>query len=357
MTSEANAVGTAWLRAGYLQEPYGSQSRELLRDYTDQRIRALQPGQWLGLVTTLRSAASSSGSRWISTLPKEPTTSPKGNSSRDRNQGGRSWRPMGMLGLCHGAAGLRSGILSTRTVAPPVAEPSLSRHAIPWATLVPRLIPGTMEVCAGVPMKTVFASILLLSFGPGLQAQDKKPAPAAAPAPKAKPRVQLETSFGPIVLELEPDLAPATVANFLRYVKEGHYKGTTFHRVIPGFMIQGGGHLEDLSEKPGHEGIRNEAEATFKGGLRNVRGTVAMARTGDPHSATAQFFINTVDNAFLDFRAANPEGWGYCTFGRVVSGMETVDKIEKVRTTWKRGMQNVPEYAVKITGAAVLPAK
>jgi cyclophilin family peptidyl-prolyl cis-trans isomerase len=190
-----------------------------------------------------------------------------------------------------------------------------------------------------------------------LPAQDKKavPQPNAAPAPKAKPRVQFETNFGPFVVELEPDLAPATVANFLRYVSEGHFKGTIFHRVIPGFMIQGGGHLEDLSEKPARPPIRNEAESSFKGGLRNTPGTLAMARTGDPHSAAAQFFINTVDNAFLDFRAANAEGWGYCTFGRVVSGMETIGKIEKVRTVWKRGMQNVPEYAVKITGAAVLP--
>jgi cyclophilin family peptidyl-prolyl cis-trans isomerase len=209
-------------------------------------------------------------------------------------------------------------------------------------------------------MKSSLPLILALSAaGLALTAQDRKAlaAPTSAPAPKAKPRVQFETNYGPFVVELEPDLAPATVANFLRYVKEGHYKGTTFHRVIPGFMIQGGGHLEDLSEKPGHAAIRNEAESSFKGGLKNTRGTLAMARTGEPHSATAQWFINTVDNAFLDFRSADAEGWGYCAFGRVVSGMETVDKIEKVRTVWKRGMQNVPEFPVRITGAAVLPSK
>jgi cyclophilin family peptidyl-prolyl cis-trans isomerase len=217
-----------------------------------------------------------------------------------------------------------------------------------------------MEMPFGAAMKPYLPLFLALAAaGLALTAQDKKaaPQPSAAPAPKAKPQVQFETNYGAFVLELESDLAPATVANFLRNVKAGHYQGTTFHRVIPGFMIQGGGHLEDLSEKPIKDSIRNEAESTFKGGLKNTRGTVAMARTGEPHSAMAQFFVNTVDNAFLDFKATTPEGWGYCTFGRVVSGMETVDKIEKVRTGWKRGMQNVPEYAVKITGAAVLPAK
>lgn len=183
------------------------------------------------------------------------------------------------------------------------------------------------------------------------------PAPSPAPTPKAKPRVELETSFGAIVVELEPEYAPKTVANFLRYAKEGHYKGTVFHRVIRGFMIQGGGHLEDLSEKPTHAGIPNEAGEAIKGGLRNTRGTLAMARTSDPHSASAQFFINTAENAALDHRAPTPEGYGYCVFGRVVSGMEVVDKIEAVRTVWKRGMQNVPDYAVFIRNAKVLPAQ
>jgi len=180
---------------------------------------------------------------------------------------------------------------------------------------------------------------------------------APATTPQAKPRVKFTTSYGPIVVELEPFLAPATVANFLRYVKEGHYAGTIFHRVIPGFMIQGGGHLEDLREKPTHEPIQNEAPATFKGGLKNTKGTIAMARTGDPHSATAQFFINTADNPALDFRAMNEAGYGYCAFGRVVEGMEVVTKIEKVHTVWRMGMQDVPEYALRIKAAEVLPEK
>ena len=184
-----------------------------------------------------------------------------------------------------------------------------------------------------------------------------QPASAPAPTPKAKPRVQLDTNFGAIVVELESDLAPATVANFLRYVKSGHYAGTTFHRVIPGFMIQGGGHLEDLSEKASQAPVRNEAPSTFNGGLKNTRGTLAMARTGEPHSATAQFFINTVDNAFLDHKDTTTEGYGYCAFGRVVSGMDVVDKISQVRTVWRKGMQSVPEFPVRIKAAALLETR
>jgi cyclophilin family peptidyl-prolyl cis-trans isomerase len=179
--------------------------------------------------------------------------------------------------------------------------------------------------------------------------------PPPPPAPKPKPRVKLETSYGPIVLELEPEIAPKTVENFLRYVKEGHYAGTIFHRVISGFMIQGGGLQDDMTEKPTHESIKNEAPDTFKAGCKNTRGTVAMARTDDPHSAMAQFYINTADNASLDPKDATPGGFGYCVFGRVVSGMEAVDKIEAVRTVWKKGMQNVPEYPVRIKAVALLP--
>lgn len=183
------------------------------------------------------------------------------------------------------------------------------------------------------------------------------PIPEPTPAPKPKPRVKLETSYGPIILELEPELAPATVANFLRYVKEGHYAGTIFHRVIPGFMIQGGGLAEDLSEKATHAPIPNEAPATFKAGLKNVPGTLAMARQDNPQSATAQFYINTNANSILDHKAPTAEGYGYCVFGRVVEGMEAVAKIEKVNTVWRRGMQNVPEYAVRIKSAEILPEK
>jgi cyclophilin family peptidyl-prolyl cis-trans isomerase len=202
--------------------------------------------------------------------------------------------------------------------------------------------------------RALLAALLALTFA---AAQDKGasvPRPAA-PAPAApKPKVRIDTSYGPIVVELEPDLAPKTVANFLAYVKAGHYAGTIFHRVIPGFMIQGGGLTESMAEKPTLAPIPNEAERTFKAGLRNARGTLAMARTADPDSAMAQFYINTVDNASLDFRSATPEGIGYCAFGRVVSGMEAVDAIEKVRTVWRRGQPNVPDYPVKIKGVELL---
>ncbi|MCE1228314.1 MAG: peptidylprolyl isomerase [Firmicutes bacterium] len=180
--------------------------------------------------------------------------------------------------------------------------------------------------------------------------------PAPPPAPKPKPRVRLDTSYGPIVVELEPEIAPITVANFLRYVNEGFYAGTVFHRVIPGFMIQGGGMAPDLIEKPTHGAITNEAPATFKAGLKNLVGTLAMARTPDPHSASSQFFINTADNASLDHTARTAEGMGYCVFGRVVEGMDVVLKIEKVTTVWRRGMQNVPEYPVFIKKAEALEA-
>ena len=180
------------------------------------------------------------------------------------------------------------------------------------------------------------------------------PVPEPAPAPKPKPRVKLDTSYGPIVLELEPEVAPATVANFLRYVNEGHYAGTIFHRVIPGFMVQGGGMTQEMVEKPTHAAVTNEAPATFKAGLKNELGMVAMARTADPHSACAQFYINTGMNTSLDHTAPTPEGYGYCVFGRVVEGMEAVLKIEKVTTVWRRGMQNVPEYPVRIRAAEVL---
>jgi cyclophilin family peptidyl-prolyl cis-trans isomerase len=167
--------------------------------------------------------------------------------------------------------------------------------------------------------------------------------------------VQIDTSYGPFVVELEQDLAPKTVANFLRYVQEGFYTDTIFHRVIQGFMVQGGGLLKDLAEKPCHEPIFNEARATFAAGLKNTRGTVAMARTDAPHSSTAQFYINTVDNKSLDPTDDTDAGYGYCVFGRVVSGMAVVDKIEKVHTVWFHGMANVPEYPVRIKSAQTMP--
>jgi peptidyl-prolyl cis-trans isomerase B (cyclophilin B) len=174
----------------------------------------------------------------------------------------------------------------------------------------------------------------------------------ASPAALAQaPRVELQTNFGSIVIELYPDRAPDTVANFLQYVKEGHYDGTVFHRVIRGFMAQGGGFTAEFKEKPTREPIKNEAERTLKSGLRNEIGTVAMARTRDPHSATAQFFINTTDNGFLDFKSESPQGWGYAVFGKVVAGSEVVDAIEKAKTGRKGFHDDVPLEDVVITRA------
>jgi peptidyl-prolyl cis-trans isomerase B (cyclophilin B) len=142
------------------------------------------------------------------------------------------------------------------------------------------------------------------------------------------PRVRLETNVGVIVLELNHDKAPKSVDNFLRYVREGHYDGTIFHRVIPGFMIQGGGYTADYKQKSVHEPIRNEADNQ----LMNNRGTIAMARTSDPNSATAQFFINVADNDFLNYAAPSSGGWGYAVFGKVIEGMDIADKIAKTPT-------------------------
>ena len=163
------------------------------------------------------------------------------------------------------------------------------------------------------------------------------------------PRVELKTTRGPIVLELYPDKAPKTVANFLQYVKDGHYDGTIFHRVIDGFMIQGGGFDQDMKEKRNRAPIRNEAT----NGLRNDKGTIAMARTPDPNSATAQFFINLKNNDFLNHRDPTPQGYGYAVFGRVVQGMEVVDNIAKVRTGTVRGFENVPLDPIVIQTAVL----
>ena len=151
-------------------------------------------------------------------------------------------------------------------------------------------------------------------------------------------KVTMDTSKGVIKLELDAEKAPLTVANFVEYAKSGFYDDTIFHRVIPGFMIQGGGFTFETKQKDTREPIRNEAS----NGLKNLAGTIAMARTSDPHSATAQFFINSVDNAFLDFKSETPQGWGYAVFGRVVEGMDTVAKIEKVRTGTNFGMRDIP---------------
>jgi peptidyl-prolyl cis-trans isomerase A (cyclophilin A)/peptidyl-prolyl cis-trans isomerase B (cyclophilin B) len=151
---------------------------------------------------------------------------------------------------------------------------------------------------------------------------------ASFAAGAADPQVEMKTSLGTIVIELDPGKAPATVQNFVQYVKERHYDGTLFHRVIPGFMIQGGGFDADFKQKPTRAPIKNEAA----NGLKNDVGTIAMARTADPHSATAQFFINVADNASLNFRFPTPEGYGYTVFGKVTKGMDVVQRIVKVRT-------------------------
>jgi peptidyl-prolyl cis-trans isomerase B (cyclophilin B) len=173
---------------------------------------------------------------------------------------------------------------------------------------------------------------------------------SSAFAESSDPRVRLETNHGTIVLELNPEAAPHTVDNFLAYVREGFYDGTIFHRVIKGFMIQGGGLTPDMQKKATREPIENEAD----NGLENLQGTIAMARTNEPHSATSQFFINTVDNASLNFKAKNPQGWGYCVFGKVVEGMEVVDVIENLPTTTQSGRRDVPQEPVLIERAVVL---
>jgi peptidyl-prolyl cis-trans isomerase B (cyclophilin B) len=156
--------------------------------------------------------------------------------------------------------------------------------------------------------------------------------------------VQMDTSAGSLRIELDDDKAPLSVANFLDYVAKGHFDGTVFHRVIKGFMLQGGGFEVGMKQKPTAAAIKNEAN----NGLKNKKYTLAMARTGDPHSATAQFFINTVDNGFLDFSAESAQGWGYAVFGRVVAGTDVVDNIEKVRTGRKGFHDDVPLEDVTI---------
>ncbi len=163
--------------------------------------------------------------------------------------------------------------------------------------------------------------------------------------------VKLETSMGDILVELYEKKAPKSVANFLAYVEDRHYDDTIFHRVIDGFMIQGGGFTPGMNQKPTKAAIRNEAD----NGLKNETHTLAMARTPDPHSATAQFFINVADNGFLNHTAKTPNGWGYAVFGKVVEGTDVVDKIGKARTGNKAGQADVPVEPIVIKRATVLP--
>lgn len=185
---------------------------------------------------------------------------------------------------------------------------------------------------------TVFA--LLLAGAAAVNAADAQ----------QRPRVLMSTSMGDIVLELRPDKAPKTVENFLQYVEDGFYEGTVFHRVIDGFMIQGGGFTPDMNKKETRPPVMNEAD----NGLRNRVGTIAMARTNDPHSATAQFFINVANNANLDFREKRPRAWGYAVFGRVVKGMDVVGDIKSVATTTKGPYKNVPAEPIVIKEVKLL---
>jgi peptidyl-prolyl cis-trans isomerase B (cyclophilin B) len=191
-------------------------------------------------------------------------------------------------------------------------------------------------------MKTTFVSTLvvltILIFAWSAIAED------------INPKVLLETSKGKIVLELYPDKAPETVKNFLSYVDYKYYDGTIFHRVIPNFMIQGGGFTTGMKRKPTRDPIKNEADT----GLKNDRGTISMARTSNPHSATAQFFINSKNNDFLNHKSKTQQGWGYAAFGKVVEGMKTVDAISAVKTRTVAGFRDVPAEPVVITSARII---
>ncbi|MFT4171806.1 MAG: peptidylprolyl isomerase [Rhodocyclaceae bacterium] len=173
-------------------------------------------------------------------------------------------------------------------------------------------------------------------------------APAVQADAAAAPRVKFETTLGAFTVEVYPDRAPKTVANFLQYVQDKHYDGTLFHRVVPGFVVQGGGYTRDMVQKPTRAPVVNEA----KNGLTNKRGTLAMARLPDPNSATSQFFVNTADNRTLNF--PSPDGYGYAVFGKVTDGMDVVDKIEAAPTTNAGGMQGVPATPVVIERAYVV---
>lgn len=185
-------------------------------------------------------------------------------------------------------------------------------------------------------MKQILLAVLILAIIAGTSMGQESAV--------SNPQVVMETSKGDIVLELYLDKAPLTVKNFLDYIDAGFYSGTVFHRVIPGFMLQGGGFSRDMQKKSTLMSVKNEA---FNG-LKNDRGTIAMARTQDPHSASSQFFINTVDNAFLNHKSQTTAGWGYAVFGKVIKGMEVVDAISKVQTGTQGRFRDVPKTPVEI---------
>ena len=176
--------------------------------------------------------------------------------------------------------------------------------------------------------------------------------------PALAQKVELDTTAGKIVLQLDASAAPKTVENFIAYVKSGHYDGTQFHRVIPGFMVQGGGYTTDYAQKPTRPPVKNEAEQASKAGLVNAPGTIAMARTSDPHSASSQFFINVGDNKFLNYRESTVQGYGYTVFGKVVSGMDVVEKMAKAPTGAGGPFpKDVPVEKILIKSAKVVDAK
>jgi len=195
-----------------------------------------------------------------------------------------------------------------------------------------------------VPIAVVIAAILSLVLYPYFKGDNSMNDTTAS-----NPTVLLETSMGNITIELDMENAPVSSENFLAYVDDGHFVDTTFHRVIPNFMVQGGGITADMQDKPSSRApIENEA----RNGIKNARGTLAMARTSDPHSATSQFFINHADNEFLNFTSESMQGWGYAVFGKVTEGMDVVDQIAQVPTGNKGGHQNVPIDTVTITGVS-----
>ncbi len=200
---------------------------------------------------------------------------------------------------------------------------------------------------------TFFTAVLLSGLSACNAGEPAAPTVLSASAAGAaeNPRVAIETSKGRITVELFVDKAPKSSENFLSYVRNGFYDGTVFHRVIPGFMVQGGGMTADMTEKPNGAPIANEAD----NGLRNLRGTLAMARTMEPHSASSQFFINVADNGFLNHRGKNTQGWGYAVFGQVVEGMDVVDAIVAVPRGRRGPHDDVPLEAVVMQRVSVLP--
>lgn len=195
-----------------------------------------------------------------------------------------------------------------------------------------------------LPFTVVLVAILSLVFFPTIKGNEPMNETSSENV-----QVLIETTMGNITIELDMQNAPNTSSNFLAYVDDGYFVDTTFHRVIPNFMVQGGGITADMRDKPSKRApIQNEAN----NGLKNDRGTLAMARTGDPHSATSQFFINHADNAFLNFSSETMQGWGYAVFGKVVDGMDVVDEIAKVKTGSKGGHQDVPMETISITAVS-----